>query len=100
MKMVITDLVIALEDLIKAVKENHKPMIEDAMLYAISTLGYDPSIKEQEYLVSLEIGTYAKTPDEAVKKFIGLLEDNPSNKWVYKTTDENDNEAVVDTYRW
>lgn len=97
----VTDVLIdALENLIKAVKDEHKVSIDIAVSDAISALGYDPSYPEQEYLVSLEIGVTSTNPEAAVREFIELLKNNPDCDWVYKTINENDEEEIVDSYRW
>lgn len=95
-------LIQTLEDLIKAVKNEHAPSIQEAVSDAINVLGYDPSEVDIEYLVALEIGVPAKNPEEAVQKFIELLKDNPTYEWCYRvTSDENDDvDEIVDTYRW
>lgn len=92
-------IITALEDLIKAIRNESKLSIDLAVSDAVEALGYDPS-EPNEYLVSLEIGVTAKNPEEAVREFMKLLDHNPSNEWVYKVTDDNDVEEIVDTYRW
>lgn len=87
-----------LDDLVTAVDSGDWVAIGSARTNAVDILGYDPAQKEQDFLVSLEIGFVARTPEEAVEQFIALVQSDGLRSWVYRVTDENENESTVDSY--
>lgn len=63
---------------------------------AIELLPSDPRVIEQDYLVSLEIGFVTTSPEEAVREFVKLVEADGLKAWMYKVTDDDGTEHVLD----
>ena len=87
-------LIPAVECLLKAI--DNEEILDPSIQLVKDALGYDPTIKEQDHLVCLEINVWAKTPQDAVKEFIEMIEENELTGWVYRVTDEDDKETLVD----
>lgn len=87
-------LVEAVEDLLNDLAGGDYP--DSSIIRVKEALGYDPTIKEQDYLVSLSIDISAVTPEEAVKEFISLLESNLD--WVYVVKDSEGRSYELDAY--
>lgn len=69
----------ALEDLIVAVHSDSD--IPAAMKSAKEALGWDPTIPQIDYVVTLALDITAASPEEAVKEFQKLVRD--SQEWMY-----------------
>lgn len=87
-------LIPAVECLLKAI--DNEEVLDPSIQLVKDALGYDPTIKEQDYLIKLEIDLYAKTPQEAVKLFINMLEEEDPTGWVYRVIAEDNTETLVD----
>ena len=86
-------LIPAVERLLTAIDD--EDVLDEAIQGVKDALGYDPTLKEQDYLVKLEIEVWAKTPKDAVKEFIRLVADQELSNWMYRVIDEKEVESQV-----
>lgn len=86
-------LIPAVERLLIAIDQ--EAILDDSIQGVKDALGYDPTLREQDYLIKLEIDVYETTPQRAVKVFMGMLAEEPSTTWVYRVIAEDGKETLV-----
>lgn len=85
---------LAVEQLLIAIDKEE--VLDDKIARVVDALGYDPTVKDQDYLISLEIDVFTSSPQKAVKEFIEMLKENDFSDWAYRVKDEDGNETIVD----
>lgn len=86
----------SLVDLMIAVHEGDSIAINHALEEAKDSLGFDPTIQDQEFNVILDIPVWEKTPEAAIREFIKMVQETPMTDWVYIVRDENGDEHYID----